>query len=345
VLRRRIVRQGGIELPRAVQATWSHPLCGICSEWLAGVLLQARRSSTEPLPLFGSPVTNGRPLALDGQCQICRSDLGPTSAALEWFDGASPARPWLVYVVCAACEGWIGSLADDGRSARGRAGRDLDGAYGGWLHPNLREITVAIDVGDAGARETIEESCTTMGVAIRNSAPGDADVLLVEVSRVSAPGIRADPGSRSRILLAPITAHDQLVAALESGASDWLTIPVTPQQVSAALSRARRLWRLRLPWDAVTALPTAVLTGDERPALDVRPAPGVPRFELAWLLKRFVRGYDEVVVAQGTIVIFPRVVERDLGAVAARLERVLHGRCTVVFHERAAPRSRFEAAG
>ncbi len=345
MLRRRIVRQGGLQLPEAAQPRWLHPLCGNCSEWLAGVVVQARRASSEPIPLLGSPVTNGRSLALDGQCQVCRTDLGPTIALLEWLDDASSVQPWLAYIVCAVCEGWIGSLADDGRSARGRAGRDLDGRYGEWLHPNLREITVTVDVGDAGARATIEESCLAMGVATRNAEPRDSDVLLVEVARQSDFGPVVESASRSRILFAPITAHDELIAALESGAADWLTIPVTPQQVSAALARAKRQWRRRLPWDATTALPTALLTGDELPALEVRPVRGAPGFELAWLLKRFVRGYDEVAIVQGAIVVFPRVVERDLGAVAARLERVLHGRCTVVLRERAGPRSRFEAAG
>ena len=345
VLRRRVVRQGGVDLRMGAQPSWSHPLCVTCSEWLNGLLVQARRAIDQPLPLFGSPVTNGRPPALDGQCQICRSQLGPTGAVLEWIEGAAYVRPWLAYVACAACEGWIGSLADDGRSARGRARRDLDGAYGKWLYPNLREMSVVIDVADAGARETIEEACATMGIAIRDPAPEGADVLLVEIARASDQGIKEVPGRRSRILLAPITAHDELITALQSGASDWLTIPVTPQQVSAALSRSKRLWRLRLPWDATTGLPTAILTGDERPALAVRPAPGVPHFELAWLLKRFLRGYDEVAVVEGVIVVFPRAVERDLGLVAARLERVLHGRCTVVFRAPAAPRTRFEAAG
>lgn len=347
-LRRRTVRQQGVALAAAEQPAWSHPLCSLCAEWLTGLVLQARKAGGQPLELLGSPVTNGRALMLEGQCQVCRVELGPTSGVVEWLDTSSAQRPWLSYTICPACDGWIGSLADDGRSARGKIGRELDGAYGAWLHPNLRKLTVTIDVADAGARAVVEESCGTMGVAVKE--PGEqppADVLLVEVSKLASPGLVAGPGPAARILLAPLSGHDALIAGLKMGGTDWLTIPVTPQQVSAALTRAMRQWKQKLPWDEETALPNASLEGDERPALEMIPAPGVARFELAWLLKRFLRGYDEVVVANGAIVVIPRVVAHDLGAVAARIERVLHGRCTTGLYEpaAAATRVRFEAAG
>ena len=98
-------------------------------------------------------------------------------------------------------------------------------------------------------------------------------------------------------------------------------------------------------WDQATGLAYANLAAEDRIALRCEPANGTDAFELAWLLKRFSRGYDDVVLADGEIVLLPRVQPDQVGAVVARLERLLAGRCRLIPIERGGPVRRFEAAG
>ncbi len=339
-LRRRAVRAGA----GPAFETRDHPLCAPCVEWLTGLILQAREPLGGLPRLFGAPQAQDRPLEPERQCHLCRGDLGASWSAIEWLDLSSEHRTWIGWHLCPSCDGWLASLADDGRSARRSATRDLDGAYGEWLHPSLGHLAVALEVRDRAVRATIERTCAEMGVAVSRLGVGPVDALFRQVP-VWEPKHPIPPrGAPYLILLAPIVGHDALLAGLSAGAAEWLTIPVTPQQVTAALVRAARQWRHRCPWDEATALPSVVLDGSDRPVLVVEPAPGVDQFELAWMLKRFLRGYDEVVVVDGEIAVLPLVRPDGVDAVVDRMRRTLGSWCSV--GRRALKgRTGFEAAG
>ena len=132
---------------------------------------------------------------------------------------------------------------------------------------------------------------------------------------------------------------------LAHGAVAWLTIPLTPQQVTAALSFALRQRGLRACWDPETGLPVAALEGFERNGVLCTPSDGADRFELAWLLKRFARGYDDVVMSNGEILLLPRASAGSLNLVIERLEKLLAGRCRFERFEGGGHRRRFDVAG
>lgn len=315
---------------------------------MAGVLHEIRES-TDRAPLYGSPSTGDRALVFADQCQVCHAFPSGAAATIDCIAVAAEQQSWPPLFVCAPCDAWIGGLADDGRSLRGRIDRRIDGPYGEWPHPNLRDLSVELEVADRAARATIMESCIAMEVPVRNGAqPASNAVLLVEVtpggdvtglvrgSRVSRPAV---------IALAHLGARFQLAAALEAGAAGWLTLPLTPQQVTAALTIALRRTSRRA-WDPETCLPIASLVDVERPTLVLEPAPGVERFEVAWFARRFSRGYDELAIAGGHIVLLPKVPAESLYQVQSRLAILLDGRCAVRALEPAhARRERFDVAG
>jgi len=313
-----------------------HPLCGPCQTWLAGILDDVRDGGGKPTSLYGSPTTNERALLFGDQCSVCHVMPSGYAAAVDCVSVSSSPQSWVPLMVCASCDAWIASLANDGRSARGRVDRGIDGPYGEWPHPNLRELSVEMEVADHGARATILESCIAMEVPARRGAqPASPAVLFVEASEGSdvTSLVRGSRASRPGVIvLAPLNGHAGLHRALEAGATGWLTVPLRKG--------------MRRAWDPETCLPIASLVDVARPTLLLEPKPGVPRFEVAWLAKRFCRGYDDLAVAGGHIVLLPKVPAERLHLVQQRLTALLSGRCSIsAIESHQAQVQRFDAAG
>ncbi len=291
------------------------------------------------------PSTAGRSLVFDDQCQVCYAVPKGRGVVIDCIS-LGGGESWAPFFACAPCAAWVSSLAEDGRSARRQASRTIDGGYGEWPHANLRDLTVNLDITDPVARSTAAESCAAMGVMIAAN-PVDASILLVE-ARPAAPmaeNVRIATGAgRTIIVLAHLASEDELRSALAAGASNWLTIPVTPQQIAAALGATLRRG-LRHRWDDATCLPLADLDGFARPGIAFEPV-GISPFTLAWLLRRFARGYDDVVFSGGEVVLLPRVPAERLDAVRARIELLLAGRCRVAAQAPGlANRTRLDFAG
>lgn len=306
---------------------WVAPLCSRCARWLHEAIDSARRDMPG---LIGMPATNGRDLLFDDQCRLCRRIADEPRARITCETAAGVPAPFPALSLCAPCDTWLAELAHDGRSAQRRSVRAVDGAYGLWLHPNLRTLRVAVDVAETAARETVLAACAEMGIAAEDwRAMPDPSVLFLEVPgrsfRATAGGLLA----ARRVLLAPLTARRDLLAALGPSVADWLTVPLTPQQVTAALTRSRMAGVRPRTWDTRLGLPVIVPSPGFPPALVVEPLGGTDPFEVAWLLKRFARGYDDVGALGGAIVLVPRLPRNALDDVARRIARVLGPQATV----------------
>jgi hypothetical protein len=178
------------------------------------------------------------------------------------------------------------------------------------------------------------------------SEPADLLITQATASGHAARVVRERKGvDLAAIVVAGLRAKRDLAHALEAGARCWATIPITPQQLTAALSRASR--GEFGSWDAETCLPILDANKLDRPVVQCEPLPGVDLFELAWLLKRFSRGYDEVGWHNGTILVVPRTPSDHVAGVAARLSVLVDGRCTfaVMQPRNVHPTVRFEATG
>ncbi|MCC7365421.1 MAG: hypothetical protein IT303_13730 [Dehalococcoidia bacterium] len=296
---------------------WTARVCWQCLRWLYDAISGARND--EPI-LIGSPTANGRQLAFEDQCRVCRHLLDGPAAIITLTPDNPGWTGWPPVPVCPPCETWLTGLAWDGRSARQLATRAIDGEYGDWLHPNLRSLSVAIDVADRATRAVVATVCERMGVAVA-ARGAHADAVFSEIP--VAPGLDA----ARVVLMVGFDARHRLPGALGPRVAGWLTIPATPQQVAATLTQVLR--NTRHAWDPVTALPVLRPVPMLPPALSVVVAHGGDVLEVTWLLRRFARGYDTVGVIAGKLVLIPRVPVARLGLVAERLEDVLRGRAVV----------------
>lgn len=322
-------------------AEWEEPLCAPCTKWLMELVTRVEDGARTGV--FGAPDGNARALVFDDQCDLCRR-VGAATSTIDLERGSGRARPFPPLRLCAPCGTWLHGLAADGRSARRERSRFIDGSYGEWPHPNLRGITFAIDSGDVPGRDIVARVCIRMGLM---PSAADAAIHFVEAGAGYAARrtreLIAARGERSVVVLAPPGVHGDLVAALEAGASDWLTVPSTPQQVTGAIVRAQRF--LLAAWDRETALRRLAPGAELPPAVAIDPLPGTAPAEAAWLLRRFARGYDDLAVIDGRIVLLPRTPRDQLEAVARRLATVLAGHCLATVLSGAPPGRRFQATG
>jgi hypothetical protein len=320
-----------------------HPLCQSCNEWLWQVVSAVSSGSR---PVLGAPDPSGRQRVFEDQCALCRDLLGPAASAITV---AGPGRDPGALLICDACDVWLAGLADDGRSARGEAERSIDGAYGLWPHANLRDIVVALDLVEGSTRDAVLVACGEMQVrTVEVGAIANPLVVMVE-SSVHRPAASVLGGLRQgprRFVLVPAGQIQDLRECIAVGIDGWLTVPVTPQQVSAALGRLVRHPGLRPRWDELTCLPVLDPRYLERGALYITPGPEATPAQSAWLVRRVSRGYDDVGVAAGQIVVVPRAPASMLDRIGERLQRALADRCSVSVPGRpGAEYRRFDVAG
>ena len=294
-------------------------------------------------PLVGAP-EGGDDLAIATACPFCRGLLGSAPHDVRCTPVSGGQSLWPPLTLCAACAEWLMVLARDGRSARGLTERTVEGGYGAFLHGRLRDLRVAADVVDPGANGAIDEVCATAGIAREADGEGAA-LLFVEADPEgrAASLTAAAPAGAAVIVLASLAARGDLLGSLAAGAVDWLTLPVTPQQIVAALTRFQRDYAEPRRWDSRTALPIAQLP-PEGPLLTFAPALGTDLFELSWLLRRFARGYDDLVIYGDRPHLLPRAAQGHLPAIRERFAQMLGERASVTL-SMGVPRRRVDAAG
>ncbi len=328
-----------------------HRLCDDCYSWLSAIVGDVRHATVNSsAPILGAPFGGTRSLVFEDQCHLCREIVHLDASLVECVAGTAGVTSWQPILACMACDAWLASVADDGRSARGEASRTLDGAYGRWLHPNLGGLRVSLDVQDEVTNAVVRATCRAMGVVIEEHAEDAGGALRIIEARHpdrATQRLRLSPHAARAIVLAPLSAHADLAAALDVGASDWLTIPLTPQQLTAALVRGRTGPGVPATWDPAFCLPVVHGGTTERPVLRIAPRSGQVRFDVAWAVKRFCRGYDEIGCAGDHILMTLKAPRADAPRVAARLQALLGDRCTFEVVERLeiSPRQRLELAG
>jgi len=302
---------------------WSAFVCPPCLRWLRENVAAARDG--EPR-LIAAPSANGNELLSDDQCRLCRCMTGEPLLRLECLLEGGGRLPFPAMRLCVACDTWLSSIARDGRSPRNLASRQVDGDYGNWLYPNLRSLSVAVDIADRQARDVVLTSCARMSVPAAPVKEIDAPSVIFREVPGAAAGCCGTNRGAPLVLLARLGARRELRDALGPRVADWLTMPVTPHQVAAALTRVLLAEGQPREWDCRTGLPVLAALNPVPPALIVAPAPRTDLLELAWLLRRFSRGYDTLGVHHGQVLVIPRAPRSRLPAIARRLRAVLGGR-------------------
>lgn len=290
-------------------------VCDVCAEWLAGLVLDARTGETPGL--LGAPTAGGRHLVFDDQCAVCCGSPTELACAARWEREGERAGAMFL---CAGCGRWLLSLARAGRTARGLGERSLDGPYGSWPHPRLRGLRWWIEARDAGLAHIADVTAAGMGM-VRAGTPTQADVVIVEASASgrAREGVRRLAGMAPVLVAAPAGAGNDALAAMSSGAARWVTVPVTPQQLTWAMARVvRGDWR-PAAIDPGTGLAVVERGPIERPWLAVMRPEAEEAWMAAWLVRRFSRGYDEVAIVEGELAVVPVAPPGAIGRVRERL--------------------------
>jgi hypothetical protein len=317
-------------------------ICDGCGSWLASVLHAAGGPGVQPA-VFGMPRHGRRRRVFPDQCQLCRLPILAEAALLRFDAGRqSPRGPQAL--LCPSCDGWFTSLASDLRSARGLVDRTIDGPYGESLHPVVGPVPVAIHVADADTLELVTTVCRRMGAVIADSEEDTpAQVTIVELR--GEPDARAlAPAGERVVALVPYHLRAMLPTLAGAKVADWITLPATPQQLAHSVALTVRPQPVPA-LDPRTALPVAPALEAGTPVLAAVIPPSGDHSTVAWLLKRFARGYDEVVVdLTGRILVVPRCDQSQLPSVARRLTALLDGVAAVTPVE-ILPRKRLDLTG
>lgn len=299
--------------------------CGDCGTWLARALgIGAARG---PGTIYGVPAPSGRRVVFNDQCRICRLPVASDASVVAIDTSSSSVPPRSSVLLCGACTAWFVAVASDLRSVRGLATRNIDGPYGQVIHGNVGEMTLCVATLDDTTHQLIATVAERMGARIIDPTAGTTDaqtVLVVELARPTDPvEWRTHPGQV--IALVPEALRGRLPEVATASRADWITLPATPQQVAHALLRAAR-FGYGLPRDSTTGLPIALEPEVGSPLLAARPAAGADPQLVAWRLKRYARGYDEIAVTtEGVLVVVPRCEPGLVPTVASRLDGLLGG--------------------
>lgn len=332
---------------RGVDQPWVHvetraevPLCLACSRWLHRVLGAAADRGQGHRPP-GFPVAAPGAPAGQFNCDFCGVHLLDEAHVLDLIPERGKFVRKFSYLhtgavrqhrLCQGCWTWARSLTFDPASARGKSSRRDEGPAGAWwgtasldacsVYLFEPDAAVLREVVAAGGRRHIQltpERARRFGGAATEvlfvgcSAAGRATALVAALS---------ERARRRTVVVARIDALEDMANALALGAAEFATSPLTPQQVAAACDRIeaglddeRDAGKAGLPIYA--RLPGNVphpgqVIGVSVPASeDIR--------EMAWLLRRFLRGYDRVGAREGgglEITVYcpddsiPRVLER-----------------------------------
>lgn len=323
------------------------PLCRGCSAWIAKTAKVARRNrggdedSTVAGPL-GLPLRES-----ERRCAFCRAELGASLSVIGFLQSASEdGAPITTTRLCPSCDQWLINLIVDSRSARNVASRKAEGVYGSVLHPNLDGIQVGFAVRSENVEASLRASCAQLGLTVApNAIETGLSVLFVEASDEGAAReatLGSSPGAKV-IVLARVEAASELREAIKAGASDWITIPFTPQQLVGALQRVAANRRERVRWELDACVPQVHHLETTRPVIAAIQEPGVDPQLVAWSLRRFARGYDDIVMLNGRLLLLPLARPEHLWNIIERLTVVMGERATLLPYD--APRSeRFEAS-
>lgn len=307
---------------RGVDQPWVHvetraevPVCLACSRWLHKVLgAAADRSLVERPP--GFPAT--APGAPGGQfnCDFCGVHLLDEAHVADLIPERGKFVRKFSYMhtgavrqhrLCQGCWTWARSLTFDPASARGTSTRRDEGPPGAWLGATaldacsvyLFEPDAAVlhDVAGAGQRRYIPLAPERA----RQFGGASTEVLFVGCSTAGRAanlvGSLSERAKSRTVVVARTDALEDMANALAMGAAEFATSPLTPHQVAAAFDRIqdghdaeRTPGKAGLPiyarLPANLPHPGQVIEVSVPASEDIR--------EMAWLLRRFLRGYDRV---------------------------------------------------
>lgn len=353
-----VIRRDSREAEQAwttVRTLEAHALCELCFGD-AVRLIDAAAGPNESRP-SGAPLSIAQGIIDAERCDLCGSALKNESYTLEMVpnERVFVRRDMYHHLgrmrqlrLCFGCFAWFHSVIYDETGARGGS---LTGERTGptWLPEHFTDAySVFLGPEDTALLRMAVEQAGRRFTALR---PRDARSAATTGDGLVFAG--AGPARLAGMLLESLTAHarqrmvvvsrlDALVdmsAALRSGAVDFLVSPLSAQQVSGAferiadlrgspteLHRRSGLWLLK---------PSCLRSGEPCQAYRIAVATPTDRMQVAWMLRRFLRGYDRVGSDRdGTLQAHVFCPDEHVDEVVRRLSYILGDRARVTFEGR-----------
>ncbi len=330
---------------RAGSKTWHHVsslaeflLCDEDYSRVAGLASASVQGFNEQAIVLGMPLTDGTLTLGANHCDCCQVQLGESATGMELLpENARGSRTRRVGAIrrlrlCTACHGWWLSLLQDPSFMNGTGSREGEGNLGGWR---------SIPHGDAvfahlGRRDEMILAMTMEadGRRARRIAPA---TRLQEHEFGFVRAGRADRATKFIVSLpvevrgrfAVVTQADQIQdaeGALKRGAREVLSSPLSPQQIVGAGVRSFAAASPgRDPESGLLQLGSPlVVYGMPHSEIRVSPRNGTGPLEVVLLVRKFVRGWDEIGVdGAGNIVLRLYAEKADLAPILARLRFAL----------------------
>ncbi|MGE0602003.1 MAG: hypothetical protein AB7J35_21765 [Dehalococcoidia bacterium] len=301
---------------------------------LSGLANASVQGFTEESVVLGMPLIEGGVVLGANHCDCCQTQFGDAATAMELLPEVSRAKgnqrtgSIRRLRLCAACHGWWLSLLRDPSLLIGTASREGEGGLGGWR---------SVPHGDAvfahlGRRDELI-------LAMTMEADGQRARRIANATRLRDDEfgfVRAGRAHRATkfILSLPqevrgrfaVVAHtDQLrdaAGALRHGAREILASPLSPQQIVGAGVRSFGSGSPgRDPGTGLMRLGSPLkLYGLSHSDVKVTPRNSVDPLEVVLLVRKFVRGWDEIGIDGGGNVVLRLYAERrDVELILGRL--------------------------
>lgn len=321
------------------------PLCSAHFEWAASLVERSGRGLAPGETPLGMPVREAVAVSPGQQCGGCNATIGAETGVLDLVPSsrervAGPLRrhSGRIYQLrlCRQCRAWWETTLRDSSAVRGDGTRAWEGPAGGWLAATRADVATL----GLGARddETIAATVGAVGcssqrlhfedLAKLEQPPGTLFIGANRAGRASRIIARLPNAFRRvSVVVGRPDSLDDLAEALRVGAGDFLSWPLSPQQVAGAIDRAHQAGpgEARDPETGLTVIADG-LSIHKRPAhrLTATLPAGMDLLEGALLARRFLRGYDRVGLSASGDLAFAIPCEREhLPRVVERIELVL----------------------
>ncbi len=344
-------------------------ICDSCLVWVEDTARVAGAGNGDPNGRLGFSYSGDMTTLSDDHCNYCWAqflgeayiiDLIPTGRTTGRGGRFRHVGEIRQQRICRFCYAWWRVTLRDPSAVTGTGFRREEGEMGGW------RTSVACDTASVALLQRDEFILRQTVAAIgRNHHPlslNDGPLLPLHSDKIvficagrrdraSAFLARVDPRLRARVaIIGRADCMEDARAALRLGALELLSSPLTPQQIVGAMERLTRPSPVNPARGNRTGLP---LLGDpvtrdgvtQEHLLAVRPAPGEEPGRAAFMLRRFLRGYDQIGEdGEGNLQALVSCPAEDVDAVLDRLHTVFGEKARVTRKASSTPLRR-QAAG
>ncbi|MGE3077360.1 MAG: hypothetical protein AB7N24_22205 [Dehalococcoidia bacterium] len=301
---------------------------------ISGLANASVQGFNEASVVLGMPLIEGGLALGTNHCDCCQSRVGDSAISMEILPEGSRARgtrragSMRRMRLCAACHGWWLSLIRDPSFMNGTASRVGEGHLGGWRSvPHGDAVFAHLGRRDEMILGMTMEADGRRARRIANATRlQDHEFGFVRAGRVDrATRFMLSLPGEVRGRFAVVAQADQLqdaAGALKHGAREILASPLSPQQIVGAGVRSFGLVSPgRDPRTGLMRLgPPLNLYGLSHSEVKVFPRNSIDPLEVVLLVRKFVRGWDEIGIDNGGNIVLRVYAERkDLAPILGRL--------------------------